>query len=240
MRITPDRGAAGSPAALAVAAVTLGMAVACASPPAQDHPWGWPAADPAEAFRAAEARLMATESARAAFRITSEGAITVALDGELVLVDAEQLLLTASGTFGDRPVRLELRVADGEMTGGNGQQTFREPAPAHVREAVLVGLTRMGLLHNLARLVAALPPDRAAGGVAEWVRAEDVRWVPPTDGSDDAGLAFRIVVSDQEAGEAELWLDPAGLPLRRLQIVRFPQGEMQVREELRWAAGRTH
>jgi hypothetical protein len=59
------------------------------------------------------------------------------------------------------------------------------------------------------------------------------------DGSDDGGLGFRIVVSDREAGEAELWLDPAGLPLRRLQIVRFPQGEMRVREELRWATGGT-
>jgi hypothetical protein len=116
----------------------------------------------------------------------------------------------------------------------NGEDTFSDRAPAHVREAMLIGMARMGLLHNLARLVAAMPPDRAAGGVTDWVRAEDIGWVSPVEGSAGPGVRFRILVAGQDADDAELWLDEAGFPLRRDQTVRFPQGDMRVREEFSW------
>jgi hypothetical protein len=116
----------------------------------------------------------------------------------------------------------------------NGEDTFSDRAPAHVREAMLIGMARMGLLHNLARLVAAMPPDRAAGGVTDWVRAEDIGWVSPVERSAGPGFRFRILVAGQDAGDAELWLDEAGLPLRRDQTVRFPQGDMRVREDFSW------
>jgi hypothetical protein len=228
----------GPASALGGLAVALTAVAGCAPATADTgHPGTPPSAaaeGPAEAFHALETRLLETGAARASFRITAEGALTVTLDGVLVLAGDDGLSLDAAGTFGERVVRVELRVADGVMAGSNGVDTFSDPAPAHVREAMLIGLARMGLLHNLARLVAAMPPDRAAGGVTDWVRAEDMGWVSPVAGSAGPGVRFRILVAGQEAGDAELWLDEAGLPLRRDQTVRFPQGEMRVREEFSW------
>jgi hypothetical protein len=219
-------------------AVTLTALAACAPVTAEadrpGEPPSPPAADPTEVFQALETRLLEATAARASFRITAEGVLTVALDGVLVLAGEESLSLDAAGTFGDRAVRVELQVADGWMTRSNGTDTVRERAPAHAKEAVLIGLTRMGLLHNLARLVAALPPDRAAGGVTDWVRAEDIASVAPADGRAGPGVRFRILVAGQESGDAALWLDWSGLPLQREQTVRFPQGEMRVREEFEW------
>lgn len=218
--------------------VTLSAVAGCAPAPADTgRPGAPPSAtpeSPAEAFHALETRLLETSAARASFRITAEGALTVTLDGVLVLAGEEDLSLDAAGRFGDRAVRVELQVTDGVMTGSNGTDPFRELAPAHVREAVLIGLTRMGLLHNLARLVAGMPPDRAAGGVTDWVRAEDIGWVSPAAGRAGPGFRFRILVAGHESGDAAVWLDEAGLPLRREQTVRFPQGEMRVREEFDW------
>jgi hypothetical protein len=217
-----------APTVAASAVVVLGLALApvagcAAARPDPGHAALPPPADttdPAAAFQGLEARLLETSSARVSFRITAEGALSVALDGVLVLASDDRLSLEADGTFGERAVRVELSVAHGEMTGGNETEIFRQPAPARVREAVLIGLTRMGLLHNLARLVAARPPDRAAGGVADWVQAVDVRWLSPGDEDAGPGVWFGILV--------------AGLPVLRLQTVRFPQGEMRVREEYSW------
>jgi hypothetical protein len=190
--------------------------------------------DPALAFQALEARLLRGEADRASFRITASGALTGALDGVLVVSGEAGLSLDAVGTFGGQEVALHLRVADGEMTGGNGSEAFREPAPARVLEAVIIGLTRMGLMHNLARLVAGRPPDHAAGGVADWVQVEDVAWIPVAEDSPGPGIGFGIVVAGQRAADAELYLDASALPLRRLQTVRFPGGEMRVLEEYIW------
>jgi hypothetical protein len=44
-------------------------------------------------------------------------------------------------------------------------------------------------------------------------------------------MSFRILVAGNEAGEATLWWNrKTGLPVERHQIVRFPEGEMHVRE----------
>lgn len=190
--------------------------------------------DPALAFQALEARLLRGEAERASFRITATGALTGGLDGVLVLSGEDGLSLEAVGAFDGQEVAVHLRVADGEMVGGNGSEVFRERAPAHVREAVIIGLTRMGLMHNLARLVAARPPDHAAGGVTDWVQVEDVAWIPVAGDSPRHGIGFGIAVAGQRAAGAELWLDASGLPLRRLQTVRFPGGEMRVLEEYIW------
>jgi hypothetical protein len=215
-------------------AALAGCAPATADTDRPGEPPSAPTAGPAEVFHALETRLLETSAARASFHITAEGVLTVALDGVLVLAGEGGLALDAAGTFGDRAVRVALRAADGLMTWSNGMDTVQERTPAHATEAIVIGLTRMGLLHNLARLVAARPPDRAAGGVTDWVRAEDMGWAAPAEGSAGPGVRFRILVAGQESGDAALWLDGAGLPLRREQTVRFPQGEMRVREEYVW------
>ena len=93
-----------------------------------------------------------------------------------------------------------------------------------LRESLILGLTRMGLLHNLAKLFSAAGPDHREGGVAEWVQVVDIY------AQRDGTLSMRLMVADEDGGEAVLRLDREGLPVLRTQTVEFPSGAMKVTE----------
>lgn len=186
---------------------------------------------PAEtALEQLEQRLLNARVLRLRYHFRAEGAVGAALEGELVLNAASEAELTAAGTFADKPVELRLTAADGQMQGIAPQHTFDEPTPEHLRTALLLGLTRMGILHNLARLAGGRPPDHAGGGVEEWVQPVDIAWMEPS-ATGGNGLRFGTEVAERRAAEVDLWLDGEGLPLRRLQVVTFPGGTMTVVEE---------
>lgn len=186
--------------------------------------------DPERFFSDLEDRLLQHPESRIGFRITADGAFTAALEGELFLGDENDVALSSQGTFGPDSVSLSLRVADGRLIGGNGDRSFEEPVPAGLREALVIGLTRMGLLHNLARLVSASPPDRADGNVRDWVRVREVAWTAPDSATGGRGVSFDVWVDEQPTADAVLWFDDRGRPVGRDQTVRFPGGEMRVRE----------
>ena len=97
-----------------------------------------------------------------------------------------------------------------------------------------MGFTRMGILHNLAMLSAGAPPDRADGGVEDWVTLHDLSaMVPEGPGDVAVAVGFSITVGGAPAGTASLELDGGGLPVLRWQTVRFPDGEMRVLERYR-------
>lgn len=173
------------------------------------------------------------------FDIASEGAVASRFVGELRVVE-ETITLRASGTFDGKPVELSLS-SDGErLRGGGGAAEISIPRPPELERAVVIGLARMGLLHNLAMLVSGRPPDHADGGVDTWLVATGV--VPgvnvgPDEPSPEAqrqaaqAMSWQIRVEGGHAGDATLWWDPATkMPLERHVIVPFPSGEMRVRE----------
>ena len=188
--------------------------------------------DRAADFAEFEERLIRAEAVRVDFAIVSEGVLTTDLQGSLD-IRGEKISLEADGTFGGSPVDLILAVSGTEISGGNlaladaSLQEFTIKNPGAAREAVILGMTRMGLLHNLALLTGSRPPDRAAGGIRDWVRASNVR------SAGDGGLAFDILVDGQDAAEAVVLLDSRTLPERRDQTNRFPAGEMRVVETYR-------
>jgi hypothetical protein len=180
-----------------------------------------------------EQRLLSADVLSIRFTATAEGAFTAALMGTMD-IEGAQVDLKASGDFGDAPVTLEL-VTDGQvMQGTSGARRFRDAQPPALRESLLLGLTRMGVLHNLARLTSAAPPDHASGGVTEWVQARSV-WADTT--GEHITLRFDIHVDGSPAGSATLRLDRAtGLPVDREQVVNFPGGSMTVREKYEFTA----
>ena len=182
----------------------------------------------------AEAALLADTAWSLAFGVESEGAFAASLEGELHLRPGDTLELRARGIFGADSVDLRLDAGAAWMRWGSGRDASLSevPRPAHLEEALVVGLTRMGILHNLARLVSGSPPDRADGGVREWVEAVNPTWTSTPPGE---GIAFGIRVEGQDAGEAVLHLGPEGRPAGREQVVRFPGGEMRVRESYQWS-----
>lgn len=182
--------------------------------------------DPEAAFREVEDRLLAARTVRLDFEITAEGAVVVALEGRLEMDAGDDVLLTAAGTFAGQPVDVRLET-DGETYAfGNPPEGAGAPVPPELSRAILVGMTRMGLLHNLARLTADAPPDHAEGGVASWVVVDEFA----TESEEPPTVGFAITVAGQPSGSATLALDADGRPLVRRQTVGFPQGEMRVVE----------
>jgi hypothetical protein len=168
-----------------------------------------------------------------AFEIQSEGAVESHFEGTLQWTQAGELHLVAKGEFAGEPQELELR-ADAESLEVlvAGESRHAGPRPAALVEAVVLSLTRQGLLHNLALLSAGMPPEHAEGGIAEWITYVEPQLDPPeVFGATEARpLEFQIQVQGQHVGHATLWLGDDDLPIERRQTVVFPEGQMKVVE----------
>lgn len=190
--------------------------------------------EPAEQLSMLEEKLLHAENTELTFHVSSSGAFVTDLKGSLKLGKGNVLKLQATGMFGEQDVVLSLESDGTTMIGGNGSQKIETATPTALRESVVIGLTRMGILHNLARLTAGVPPDHADGDVREWVQAVNVRTVDAANPNDN-GLGFDILVSGQESGSVELFCSQkTSLPKQRSQRVHFPGGEMHVTETYLW------
>lgn len=182
-----------------------------------------PAKDAETAFSELEERLLGG-GLELSHHLVAEGAIEVDLRGRLWVGDQVELL--ATGTFAGEAYDLRLSTRGDLLHGGpNTDPSFERPRPTALVPSLVLGLTRMGLLHNVAMLVSGAPPDHSDGGVGDWVQVVEPRWT-----EDGEGLTFGIVVAGEPSGTATLWLDDEGLPRRREQTVPFPEGEMRVVE----------
>lgn len=185
------------------------------------------------AFLDAETRLVRSPSTQIDFTVTAEGAINASIEGVLYLEKRDRGRLRATGTFAGDPVDLRL-VSDGvRMVGGAVGQTFDMDAPPRLRESFVIGLTRMGLLHNLARLSGGQPPDHADGTIKDWLGLSNFvsRQAPNDPATFLWAATFDLAVGGEPSAVATVWIDRAGLPKRREQTVQFENGEMRVVEE---------
>ena len=208
-------------------AVVLVLAGCQGAPPGPGIP-----EDPAQAIVALESCLRDASAVGFVTSAKAEGVVTADLDGTASW-SAAAVAIAAAGTFVDRPADLHLTLEDGTLRGGNGTHEFTSEAPAELREALVLGMTRMGILHNLARLAGAMPPDHADGGAADWLTYEAARWGDGSevDGQPARPLDFTVLIEGAPVAEARVWLrTDDGLPVRREQTVRFPQGDMVVVE----------
>ena len=191
-------------------------------------------ADPRALFDALEQRLLRSERVHVELTVTSDAVFPSDLAGTLALGPGHAVALVFAGTFGEDAQEIELSASDATMAlRAGGADGFRQETPPALREGLLIGLTRMGLLHNMAMLIAGQPPDRTDGTVRDWVQVSGFATGPTAavEGRSARPVRFDIAVSGQPVGEATLWLDTqTGLPVARDQMVRFPDGEMRVRE----------
>jgi carbonic anhydrase len=195
------------------------------------HGWIYDVADgeAAALLASAEARLLSNPM-DLRFRVTAEGAFAAELEGVL-RIDGHAVFLAADGGFGGAPVRLQLRAEGDSMRIVSPRGDSVASTPPQLREALVIGFTRMGILHNLARLTGGLEPDRAGGGVREWVEVQQVRLDLGAAAAGEIAVRFDIHVGGARTAEATLWFDAdTGAPIRREQVVRFPGGEMRVEE----------
>lgn len=191
--------------------------------------------DPAARLRSLESQLLDAAAVHIEFEITasvdgagSDGDTT--LRGVLSLGRDGRMTLAAGGTFAGEVGDVNLTCDGTTMRGVAGKGRFELPRAPELGPAVLIGLTRMGVLHNIARLWSARPPDHAEGGVAQWVTtAAHTRATPEHDDGGDA-LGFDIAVDGHRVGTAVLELAADGTPRVRKQVVDFPGGAMHVVE----------
>jgi hypothetical protein len=204
--------------------VLLLFLVGCTSAP---PPGPGPAPDdPAAAFRALEDRLLQAGTVRLHFGVTAEGVIAAELRGALEMTPDGGIRLTASGQFDGQAVNVLLQCEAGGCAFGNAGNPVTAARPAQLKEAVVIGFTRMGILHNLARLTGGKPPDHAQGGVREWVVASSFA----EDPENPSVMSFELTVAGAPVGTAKLQIDARGRPVFRRQTVQFPSGQMRVVE----------
>jgi hypothetical protein len=203
-----------------IAALALAAVAACAA----EKPVVLPAVDPGQTFLdELETRLLRAKTVHVQGRAGSTGAIASDLAFELFLGDGQKARLEAKGTFAGKPVDAWF-VCDGTSMAVRGKE--KTAAAPEVRDAVVVGLVRMGILHNLARLSGGDAPDHADGHVRDFVRAERGRaGEPATD------VTYDVVVRHKVMGEAVLSLTAEAKPKARTAVVRFDEGEMKATEQ---------
>lgn len=215
MRVTIRRGLA----------VTLLVIGAAAGPGCSSIDEG---RDAVEVFERMEQRLLYQD--RIGFTVRSEGVLESSFEG-WISHEGGELAMAAEGQWAGDPVAVSAETTSEYLVLNTTTRMERIEREPFVAVAVLIGLSRMGVLHNLARVVAGRGPDRADGSVRNWVKPENIVFV----GNDTATIRFDIVVNGTPSGVATVRVDPqTGLPVHREQSVEFPQGTMTVFETYRY------
>lgn len=197
---------------------------------------------PAERLAASERALLTAKGVSATFDIESMGENASVMKGSLELIDGNALRVLAEGTMKNETVQVELDSREPDSphrasTKGPNVTSHRDPPAPKLREAVALGLSRMGLLHNLSVLANDRSVEKAEGGFDAWVKAIDVKAgaVDTINGVACTRVDFGIQVSGERMGDASVCIaDANGLPLSRKQTVHFPSGDMSVTETFVW------
>ena len=199
------------------------MAALCVASPVSAQP------APDALFDQVERGLLDAAFVEIACVVASTGAVSSSLEGSLVIREGREVTLAFTGTFADQAVDVRLESDGDRLTGQAGAVAIDQASPPALVEALVVGFTRMGILHNLARLSAGQIPDRADGGVRDFVQVSGFAR-EENSGQQGQLVRFALRVNGQPSGEASLLIADDGVPLQRTQRVAFPQGEMRVFE----------
>lgn len=193
-------------------------------------------------LKTAEEILTKADKLAGTFELTSQGENAGTFKGSLSLLDENRLKLTAEGTLKGEYAYVELDSRDGTInrasTRGPSAFTHRDlPAPA-LRQALALGLLRMGLMHAVVTLANDQSVDRREGGVDAWVKAGE----PSPGGTDTVdGVActrvdFNVLVEGTNRGTASLCIaDATGLPVARTSTLHFSTGDLTLTEKFVWA-----
>lgn len=160
------------------------------------------------------------------FDIEATGALTADLTGDLWLGRNGEARLQFHGLFQGRPVATEI-VSDGTLMRHSHPRIAQKAPPLDLHQAFVIGLTRMGLLHNIAVSFSGRSPDHGMGGVRSWLTLSDVK-----EATKDL-VSFELSVGGKPSATCEIEFAPGegSLPIARHQEVVFSEtAKMQVIE----------
>jgi len=174
-------------------------------------------------FAALEARLLLANELSLDFQVTVSGAVQASIAGTLEKTALGEIHLSAKGGFAGQNIDLIIARNQQGFQFGNREDPQSAQPPAELWEALVLGFTRMGILHNIANLTAGAMPDHAEGDVDNWVLVSNVK-------NTGESFDFDIIVADIRSGSATLSTDEIGNPITHEQTIVFPGGEMKVVE----------
>lgn len=180
------------------------------------------AGDPIAAFGGLEEQLGAARRVEITTQIQSVGYFKADLTATYDIEREFKVSIAVEGSVAGNPVSAKWTSHD---IRDDRDTDIQSPVWA---DAVLIGITRMGALHNLARILEKQDPDHGNGDVRTWVEVDQIVWKAGEPRTQT--LEFDIIVSGIPSAEGELTLDTRGLPLRREQQVSFDGVAMRVVE----------
>ncbi|NNE70124.1 MAG: hypothetical protein HKN29_07130 [Rhodothermales bacterium] len=183
--------------------------------------------DPAATFDEMEGSLLAASQVSFDFAVTAEGVIEGNFTGSVETSADGTLALRSTGNFIGRDLEMEMATDGDSLRMVTTEMSDALPNPPETFKAMVIGLTRMGIMHNLAALSTVSPPEHSDGGIEEWVTVGNFE--SGQVGEHD-GVAFNIFVDGDRTSDVTLAIVD-GLPVLRRQVVQFPGGEMIVTEE---------
>lgn len=193
--------------------------------------------DPEEFFTLLEERLLNEEYLFTGASVLADSAMEATLAAKLWTAPNGQARLTAEGVmtgFVDENATIRF-VSDGtNMAGGRSATVgFESGTPRELNKALILGLTRMGIMHNLFQLFTGSPPEFADGGLEDVLEVHSFEWLEPIVVRRwlTRPMRFTVRVNGEDSGEATLFIvRDTGLPNKRVQTVDFAQGQMVVTE----------
>ncbi len=205
---------------------------------------------PEKVLTAMETNLLKLKNRRLKFRTEATGAISAAFEGEAVFKKGSVMEFRTAGKFAGKDYKLFLDCDGAKLRGGFADKPFEIDCPGGLRSGIVIGMSRMGLMHNISRLVSNKPPERIDGTVFKWLEVSDLKFAKDhAPDTPQAGAALKHkdkklmvvfftlgVEGAKNAGDVELWIDTkTNLPAYRSITVHFPQGDMFVTEKYEWS-----
>jgi hypothetical protein len=113
----------------------------------------------------------------------------------------------------------------GNVMGQDVDKTYENPTTPELRDAILLGLTRMSLMHNLVLFTRDRPPANVEGHIRQALTPHDFAKAP------GGGIAYKLRAGNREMGEGVIKFNSKShLPMSRKFVFHLDNGDMKVSE----------
>jgi hypothetical protein len=113
----------------------------------------------------------------------------------------------------------------GNVMGKDVDSTWEHATTPELRDAILIGITRMGLLQNVVLFSRERPPANVEGHIREALTAHDFAKVP------GGGISYKLRAGNREMADAVIKINSkTHYPMSRKMTTHLDTGDMKVSE----------
>jgi hypothetical protein len=113
----------------------------------------------------------------------------------------------------------------GNVMGQDVDKTWEHPTTPDLRDAILLGITRMGILHNLVLFTRDRPPANVEGHIRDALIPHDFAKAP------GGGVSYKLRAGNREMGEGVIKINSKShYPMSRKFTAHLDKGDMRVSE----------